>query len=323
MWDVVIQSCWELCDLIGSRELMGGSLSEEEIKDRYELVGGIPRYIFQSKAEIDVTLRNQKVAINTLTEEQITKLTFDKIDSTQTFKSGEPKSVIMVYKCPNNNFADYTVAVASRNVAKILVETKIELLWNTIVNQSGTRGSTAWQLFEIYCQRRMTKEYSTQYFEVKFHDGTRLTVLDGSLQLGNCTSIKATSTSLIDAAKQWGNENVLFYSLDSRYPLYDFIYRENKTLFAFQVTTGEDHTCTPSQLKAAVEENGDDYEFLLHYLTFDEQYKNFKLKPVNPFKGGKNGLAVKSVLTNNWTIKVIRMISPNERSEGPQNVWTK
>ena len=67
-------------------------------------------------------------------------------------------------------------------------------------------------------------------------------------------------------------------------------------------------------LTAAIEEAGDDCEFLFHYLTFDERYYEFKLIPSNPFLDDTS-INVRSALTNDWTIKMIRVPGPNKGAD--------
>jgi hypothetical protein len=132
------------------------------------------------------------------------------------------------------------------------------------------------------------------------------------LKLGGCTDIRGTRESLIVAAKR--NENVVFYSLEPKYPLIDFVYRNAITIYAFQVTIGADHSCDSKYLKAAFEEAGSEYELLLHYLTYGSKYKGFVLKPVNPFETCAD--LVKRSGSNDWTIRVIRVPGPDEDHGG-------
>ena len=108
---------WEMHELLAARIFFGNTLSEEDIRDRYEKVGGISRNIFLSNVEFSDILEDQALAINELTNEQVQMLT----------GSGQPKSEITVYKSSKErNFKDVTVSVASRRVARILVEMKMK-----------------------------------------------------------------------------------------------------------------------------------------------------------------------------------------------------
>jgi hypothetical protein len=126
------------------------------------------------------------------------------------------------------------------------------------------------------------------------------------LKLGGCTKIKGVNGSLIEAAKQ--TNNVVFYSFYRKYELVDFVYCKEQSIYAFQVTIGNTHSCNASKLQEAIEEAGPDYEILLHYLTYDIKFKSFATIPANPFTGSK--IPVKSSITSSWTIKVICVPSP-------------
>jgi hypothetical protein len=309
---------WILYELLKARPYINSNLTSEDIEDRYQKVGGIPRHIFSSNAAFAAVLDNQENAINGLSEVQVRRLALGNVASAQTFGGNQPKSILMVYECTDPNFKNFTVSVSSSRVAQLLVENHKVVLWNVILDRGGARGSTTWQVFEMYCQNLMLG--SKNYFDYKYHDGVDLqeksSVSVSALQLGNCTKIKETRESLIVAAKREGNEHVVFHSSDKYYPLFDFLYRKGNVFYAFQVSIGTEHSCKPYQLKAAIEEAGNDHEFLLHYLTFDDRFYSFKLDPVNPFTVD-NSIAIRSSLTNDWAIKVIRVPSPNEDYGGP------
>ena len=155
-------------------------------------------------------------------------------------------------------------------------------------DRGGARGSTLWLSFVIYCQNLLVGGRVQRFSDYCYHNGTCLVIATkkraSSLKLGNCIKIEETSESLIVAARRQENENVVFFSPNKSNQLIDFLYRKKSTFFAFQVSIDQTHSCTPHHLKAAVEEAGDDYEFLLHYLTFDRKYYRFELDPVNPFQ---------------------------------------
>ena len=310
---------WEIHELLSARIFFESTLSEEDIIDRFEQVGGIPRNIFCSKDEFLDILEDQALAINDLTNEQVQRLTLDNVNSAQTLGSGQPKSAIMVYKSPQRNFKDVTVSVASRRVARILVEMKMNFLWNVIIEKGGSRGSTSWLSFEIYCHNLMTSGDVRSFFDYKYHDGASLCLATNNrglpLQLGNCTNIKQTTESLIVAAMQKDSENVIFHSTNTQYPLIDFLYRRGNILYAFQVSIGNTHSCKSDDLKDAIEEAGSEYAFLLHYLTFDEKYDEYELAPANPFLND-NTISIRNSQANDWTIKVIRVPSPYEEHLG-------
>jgi hypothetical protein len=190
-----------------------------------------------------------------------------------------------------------------------------------MLNEGDARGIPAWRVFEYYCQNLMLQ--NTEFFDYKHHNGTELQAmkrneLGPSLDVGGCIDIRGTTESLIVAAKR--KENIVFYSLEPKYPLIDFVYRKASKLYAFQVTIGADHSCNIEYLKAAIEETGSEYDLLLHYLTPTTKYDEFKLKPVNPF--ADNPELARSTCTKDWTIRVIQVPSPKDDHAGPSNTMT-
>jgi hypothetical protein len=154
----------------------------------------------------------------------------------------------------------------------------------------------------------MSNHQEKNTFKFKYHDGAKLQDPQDvmHLELGGCTKIKGVNGSLIEAAKQ--ANNVVFYSFDQKYELVDFVYCKEHSIYAFQVTVGVTHSCNASKLEKVIEETGPDYEFLLHYLTYDTKFELFTTEPANPFTGSK--IPVKSSITSSWTIKVICVPSP-------------
>jgi HeH/LEM domain/Retrotransposon hot spot protein len=310
---------WSINELIYANPFFDINFDNDVIYNRYEEVGGIPRFIFTSQDDYEAVLLRQKNAINCLSDEQVRQLTLNNADAAQTFGSNEPKSIIMVYNCPNMIFKKYSVAVSSRRVTRLLVERKMNVLWNSILQSDSTSSFATWQIFETYCQNLMLGDNTMKFYDYKYHDGTRLIeatdVSRTPLHLGGCSKIKGTQQNLFAAAKRQESEHVLFYSLNTRNEFIDFLYRKGRTIYAFQVTIGKGHSCSPDQFNAAFQEIGNDYEFFLYYLTYVNQYKSFQLTPANPYaSNSNNNIPPKS---SNWTLQVIRVPAPNEEHLGP------
>lgn len=311
---------WTLFELLKARQYMRSHLTEEEIEARYDDVGGIPRHIFtDDDDDFANELKDQVTAINDLTEHQIRQLALGNIAAVQTFKKTQPKSRIMAYGCVDPNFENYTVAVVSRRVARLLVNEHIKVLWNVILDRGGARGTTTWQIFETYCHILMLGDCYKEYYDYMYHDGFVLQDITNTsfppLQLGGCSDIKGTHDELITAAKR--KENVVFYSFDRSYPQIDFVYRKENTILGFQVTIGKTHDCQPGLLMDAMEKTGSDHEFLLICLTYDTRYEKFNLKPANPFSAT---IPYRSFLTKNWTVTVVRVPSPDEYCGGRSKI---
>ena len=120
--------------MLNSRPYVNPNLTADEIEDRFQKVGGIPRYIFTSNASFLYTLDDQELAINSLTIEQLQFLTLGDVSADQTFGEGQPKSISMVYDSSDLNFGKFNVAVSSRRVLQWLVYKHEKTLWNVIVD---------------------------------------------------------------------------------------------------------------------------------------------------------------------------------------------
>ena len=103
---------------------MKSNLTDEEIESRYEKVGGIPRSIFTDEIFVDI-LNSQETAVHALTDHQMQLLALGNVALTQTFRSEDPKSVLLIYECSDPKFKDYSVTVSSRRVTRLLVERHI------------------------------------------------------------------------------------------------------------------------------------------------------------------------------------------------------
>lgn len=308
---------WSLIELLYARRFFDVNLDVEVICNRYEEVGGIPRLVFTSEDEYNAVLILQENAINRLSDEQVRLLTLNDAHAAQTFGSNQPKSIIMVYNCVGMNFKEFSMTVSSQRVVRLLVTKKMHLLWNLILKSDSSSSTATWQVFEVYCQNLMLGDAAKKFYDYKYHDGIGL--LDArhvghELLLGGCSKIIGTQQSLIAATKREESEKVVFYSLDPGNKFIDFVYRVDSTIYAFQVTIGKVHSCNSNHFKKALEETGNDFKFLLHYLTYQNQYESFQLLPANPFSNG-NTIPVKQ--SDVWTLKVIRVPAPNEDHRGP------
>ena len=222
------------------------------------------------------------------------------MESVHSFGDNQPKSSIMVYECNDPEFRNFSVTPASHYVLSEIRKIDAAFTWNLMISWGIHWGGTGWKLFEDICQIKMLLVWKR--FQHKYFNGTKF--LDGngnSLTLGGCKSIKQTSQDLIDAAT--AEELVVFHSSNPSQSLFDFIYRENSTYHAFQVTLGETHDCKPAQLlDLANRTTGKD--FALYYMLHDRNYKKFKLNPTNPTKG--------ITLKREWNIFFVRVPDPGE-----------
>jgi hypothetical protein len=74
---------WFLEELLSARPILGPTLSEEQIRERYRQVGGVPRHVFaRTQKAFEAVLSKQEMALNGLSAEQTKLLAVGKIDAT-------------------------------------------------------------------------------------------------------------------------------------------------------------------------------------------------------------------------------------------------
>lgn len=307
---------WSVDELLSSRDFFDINMDETVIYNRYEEVGGIPRFIFATQEDYDAVLRSQERAINCLTDKQIQLLALNDAYAAHTFGENQPQSIIMVYKYCGMNFKKFSVEVSSHRVMQLLVTNKMTIFWNLILSGDGIFGNAAWQVFEVYCKNLMLGGVSKNFYDHKYHNGTEWWMdLTSTLQLGGCSKIKGTRQSIIAAAKGKENEDIVFYSMNPTNKFMDFVYRKKNTIYAFQVTLQKGHSCCPKAFAEVLQEVGNDYHFLLHYLTLKNTFASFQLSPNNPFEIESS---IPPKTNGDWTLKLICVPGPSE----DQSVFT-
>ena len=306
---------WTLSELLCAKKYFDYCFGEEEddkeIICRYEKVGGVPRNIFTDKNKFSDILVCQKTALNNVDESQLRKLTSNDKDAAVTSEKDQPKSLVMVYEgSSDKNFKHFSIGVSSKFVMSKLIQKNAVFMWNQMVSLSVEHGGYGWKIFESYCQEILLgkpKEYSY----CKYHNGTGLVTLGKKLKLGGCTAIKGTRGNLITTAtdtaatnkKTNNNDQTLYYSFHPNHVFIDFIYKKKDTIYAFQVTLADNHSCNPEYLKKFAKEAGGPSKFVMHYLSYDAKYDKFKLQPKNPLR---------KLEGHDWTIYLVCIPRPGE-----------
>ena len=97
------------------------------------------------------------------------------------------------------------------------------------------------------------------------------------LSLGGCRKIRLV-LDIVQAAKE--TPNVLFHSLNPRYPLIDFLYRDEEGAFhAFQATIGNKHRADLTRIQE-LEQQVSEGKLSLYFLVPSEKLKGFVTTPV-------------------------------------------
>ena len=109
--------------------------------------------------------------------------------------------------------------------------------------------------------------------DAEYHDEDYVT-------LGGCSTIRMESD--IAKAVIKGNPMTLYHSVDPRYPLIDFIYKDVEgKVHAFQPIVGMTHEYLPNEMLKLRAKLGND-PLALYYLIPGENFNKFVTKPTNP-----------------------------------------
>jgi hypothetical protein len=115
---------WELHELLHARPVVRPAMTDQQVKDRYLCVGGVPRHIFADDKDFQEVLDLQSNSLNSLTDQQVTDLAKLHLHSFATFDESQPKSALIGYRVlsdddDDGSFSRYTCdAIAPAVVAK-------------------------------------------------------------------------------------------------------------------------------------------------------------------------------------------------------------
>jgi hypothetical protein len=311
----LIYPIWLLYELIFARPYINPAINEKVIESRYAKVGGVPRHIFSDELSYTITLHQQALGVNVLTNHQLDIIANGDWESLITFRSDQLKSALMTYIDSGPEYTSINVQLASGHVARLILKQFDERLWDKMLYLGVDRGAKGWKLFEEYCHNQMTREEHIKFFDYKYCNNA-MNFVHGvkPLILGGCKEIKGTKQSLITLAKE--EEKVLFYPLDEFYPLIDFAYYDGRIVHGFQVTLGQDHSFNGKHMMECVNEAGGIDRFHMHYIVFDTKFSAFKLKLLHVEELRMKG-------NENMTINILRMRGPSEVQTGIQRKTKK
>jgi hypothetical protein len=112
---------WELHELLHARPVVRPAMTDQQVKDRYLCVGGVPRHIFADDESFMEVLDLQSNSLNSLTDQQVTDLANLHLRSFTTFDESQPKSALIGYRVSDGDdgsFSRYTCdATAQAEVA--------------------------------------------------------------------------------------------------------------------------------------------------------------------------------------------------------------
>ena len=270
---------WSLHDILKAKCYLSRTPpSDEELMERFRQVGGIPRHLFMPEEAFSRCLQSQKEAIRALTFEQAQEIFEGDLDAVGSFGANRPKSSLIGYAMlPGEiRFSSRHVALVSPSVAESIAEKFIGDLWNHMLKQDHYQSS----IFEDYCRRQMARP--ARSFLSRKGCGKTDTEYKGDeyVTLGGCSTIRMESDIVKSVIT--GNPMTLYHSVDPRYPLIDFIYKDGEgKVHAFQPTVGKKHVFRKDKMRELRAKLGDK-PLALHYLIPGENYDAFVTAPTNP-----------------------------------------
>jgi hypothetical protein len=269
---------WSLDELLAARPYLNNDISDNEVKQRYNQVGGVPRHVYTTS--IDKVLTIQETAINLLTPNQVMAIVKTGWNAVSTFSQPQPRSALMGYGWSGNKYTVVNaVPISDRVLEKIFVLRQKEL-WEEFEERYNLNPAVSGTYFEAVSRNAMLAHpFSTYRKELL---GAKNKFIS-QVNLGGCCRIDLIPFNLIDAANR--TENVLYHPISKQYELVDFVYRKDNLFFAFQVTVRKDkRNANATKLRKFANDVGGPQNLQLYYLVPSKTFENFSTNPVNPVK---------------------------------------
>jgi hypothetical protein len=274
---------WELRELLQARQVLGRTMTAQQVVDRYGQVGGVPRHIFATDASFKEALQKQAEKADSLSREQAERLATIRMQQLSTLDASQPQSALICCRAANDgSFSICTMDVISPRVGAKIFRRFIMDVWDKLLRPSV---GNPW-LFEAYT-RYLLGTNRTFTFQCRSGVGMkhpdRLTVR--SVLLGGCGEIRSAN-DVVAAAKE--RSSVVFYPIDPAHKLIDFVYRDAADhVHAFQVTLARTHSADVDHIRKLERQVGGNPRMLsLYYLVPDIVFDRFVTRPVDPRNPG-------------------------------------
>jgi len=273
---------WDLDELLTARPYIAVNqnddddekITDDQIKDRFRQVGGIPRKIFTTESQFSASLEAQDDAIRALTVRQAIQIAQGELSAIGVIGAGNPKSALIGYA--KNLASDGTALFSARRIRVVsnLVERKISMkfqkeLWASMLDS----GTDSWKIVETICADLMVGPVRTFQSRTCCGNKKNRETYNNLTQipLGGCKGIHHVQN--ITQAAMDENPGVLFQSVDPRYPL---------LISSIGIKTERFTRCSAQQESAALEKMLVGKPLKLYYLVPAERFGNFLTDPVEP-----------------------------------------
>jgi hypothetical protein len=276
---------WTLEELLDGREGLNNyartDLDEEEVKKRYQQVGGVPRHVFCTARRYEAVCTAQSTALARLTSDQARLLAMRQETPIGSLDSGQPKSAIIgfVQKEGDTSFCRVKYSLVSWAIQKQVFEIHLSNVWASIFN-APNHGP----VFEGYTWMLLAGGQEKS-FRTREAVGAkkRKTTPHLEVRLGGCSGVKPVWDIVVAAMDEPG---VMFLPNSDQYEFIDFAYAkvdENELrVHAFQSTVSRSHKAKAKGIENIEQSLPDGIKATVYFLVPENKYDGFTTNPAEP-----------------------------------------
>jgi hypothetical protein len=121
---------WDLDELLAACPYINNDISDDEVKQRYQEVGGVPRNVFAGTTSYAKVVAKQKNDINFLTKDQLKEISSSGWDVVLTFSEQQLKSAIMGYGTSGIDYSKKNVQCISEGVLQTIFLKGRSISWS-------------------------------------------------------------------------------------------------------------------------------------------------------------------------------------------------
>jgi Retrotransposon hot spot protein len=269
---------WELHELLHARPVLRRTMSVQQVTDRYNQVGGVPRHVFGSETTFNQALAKQTEKTDGMNCEQAERIAVTKMQGLTTLDASQPQSALIGFRArQEDGFSNYTIDVIAPRVGERLFRRLLRDMWDKLLLPGA---GNPW-ILEAYT-RYLLGTNRTLTFRRRRGVGRnhRLRGTVESVSLGGCGEIRSTWDVVAAAVER---PMVVFHPVNPAQKLIDFIYRDSEDHFhAFQVTLADKHSADVNHILELERQVGDPGRLSLYYMVPEFRFATFVTHPVDP-----------------------------------------
>jgi Retrotransposon hot spot protein len=281
---------WTLNELLLARSILNKKLegvegatplTENDVHDRFNKVGGVPRNVFSAKINFDEALKIQDHAIRGLLLKDAISIVSARSNDVLTFQRGQPKnSLLGMTSSSQSNFGDIRAFPVSSFVLTKVYTKHLTAIFKQL--QSGQASEQAFEQYTIYFlslgERDVTARICTGSSNKAVYERTF------PVTIGLRATIEYVGDIVEHACKR---QDTIFCPVDPNYAFIDFAYSTLDAasgkvwIHAFHATTGKTHHSKDTHIRDFIAAVGA-FPAKIYYLVPSWRFKNFLTNPVEP-----------------------------------------